>query len=184
MRRLLAAASLGIIFLHAATADTLPLRKSGLWQNTMTITATNSTPAPKPGAKAPPASPPPAPAQLVTVVCDPSDDLRLVQPRQDAQEHCPPASITAVPGPAGTYKITEICKQPDGHTLTMVGTLVYQGDSATHLTMRMTSPSMSNVIQIDSKWLGACPAGAAPGDLGMLVDGKFKKLVNINTPPK
>lgn len=178
MRRLLAA-SLGILFLHAANADTLPLRKSGLWQNTMTITA--ATPAPKPGAKSKSA---PAPAQLVTVVCDPSDDLRLVQPRQDAQEHCPPASITAVPGATGTYKITEICKQPDGHTITMAGTLVYLGDSATQLTMRMTSPNMSNVIHIDSKWLGACPEGAAPGDLGMLVDGKFKKLVNINTPPK
>ncbi len=173
MRRILTAI-LGFTFLHAAAADTLPLRKSGLWQNTMTITA--ATPASKPGAK--------PPAQLITVVCDPSDDLRLVQPREDAQEHCPPASITAVPGANATYKITEVCKQPDGHTITMAGTLVYQGDSATHLTMRMTSPNMSNVIQIDSKWLGACPQGAAPGDLGMLVDGKFKKLVNINTPPK
>ncbi len=183
MRRILAAAILCITLPRAAAADTLPLRKSGLWQNTMTISTTSTSPAPKPGAKAP-ASPPPAPAQLVTVVCDPSDDLRLVQPRQDAQEHCPPASVSAVPGTPGAYKITEICKQPDGHTLTMTGTLVYLGDSATKLTMHMTSPNMSNLLEIDSKWLGACPAGAAPGDLGMMVDGKFKKLVNINTPPK
>jgi len=161
----LAATASLIILTCAASPVILPAAKPGLWQNTMTVTSINPK-SPAAGRKLP---------RLVTVICDPSNDFHKFAPAADAQEHCPAPTITQS-GAGASYAITETCKQPDGAATGMSGTLTLDSDTASHLTMRMTSPTMSNLIHIDSKWLGTCPAGVTAGETGFMNQGKFEKL--------
>jgi hypothetical protein len=58
-----------------------------------------------------------------------------------------------------------------------------EGDSAYHVESTTTSPHMSGHLVGDAKWVGACPAGTVPGDMGRLVNGQFVKTTNILKPP-
>ncbi len=173
MRGYFLAAALCFLAGHAA-ADPVPTRQSGLWQNTVTITDMTIHGKPyklKSGKFAP---------DTVTVICDPGALPATPVAPPAAGDRCP--APTVKPGAAGSYTITETCARPDG-TTSFSGTLVFDGDRATHLTMHMTSPGMSSTMREDSKWLGACPAGIHPGDFGVMSHGKFKKLLAGNPPP-
>jgi hypothetical protein len=59
------------------------------------------------------------------------------------------------------------------------GKMVWINDTQIHMESRTTSPHMSGSAVSDSTWVGACPAGVMPGDLGTFEGGVFRKTGNI-----
>jgi hypothetical protein len=84
-----------------------------------------------------------------------------------------------VEGSGHNYTVTGTCPNPGGTpgTLSSKATVVFDGDTAMHAVSNVTMPSMQMTIHdvTDSKWLGACPAGAKPGDIGTMKNGAFQK---------
>jgi hypothetical protein len=59
------------------------------------------------------------------------------------------------------------------------GKMVWVSDTQIHMESKTTSAHMSGDAVSDSTWVGPCPAGVMPGDLGTFVGGVFKKTGNI-----
>ncbi len=76
-----------------------------------------------------------------------------------------------------TLNIVAVCPaaMPIGGTMTIHETLVFQSDTAMHMVSDGASPNMTMHMLGDWTWLGACPAGAEPGDMGTMVNGNFVK---------
>ena len=70
-----------------------------------------------------------------------------------------------------TYVEESRCaKGPNAGSVTKV-VYTYQGDTASHTEIHMNVGQSENVMIIDAKYLGSCPAGMKPGDL--MMDGKI-----------
>jgi hypothetical protein len=93
-------------------------------------------------------------------------------------------------GGGGSYTMTTDCKNPGGMTGTISGkgVITLSGDTAMHMTETSVSTiqnmAMNMAITNDSKWIGACPAGAAPGDYGTIDNGSFHKEGSAMDPMK
>ncbi len=167
----------------AASPATLPARKPGFWQTTMTMSGITLHGHPY----KPPAGQARAGQASVTAIClDPATDLKQLRraaapTSETGGTLCPAPTIT---GTAPNFTIAQTCKTPDGAVTTITGTLVYDGDTATRLTEHTISPAMSATVRLDSKWIGPCPAGIAPGESGLLIKGKFQPLSTLDAPPK
>ena len=158
------ALALGIAAAGAST--TLPPRKAGLWQTTMTMTMmmNGETRGGRPA---------------VSVLCtDPQ--VEAIEQRQMTGNDCGSFSRSG-----DTYTLQGSCAAPNGAgTLTTHGTLTMNGDTAAHMDAETSGPQFSGHIVADSKWIGPCPAGMNPGDRGQMVNGSFVKMGNVLDAPK
>jgi hypothetical protein len=57
-------------------------------------------------------------------------------------------------------------------------TITYQGDTSSHMELRMKNGPSETVTIIDSRYLGSCPADMKPGD-AVMADGA---KMNLGTP--
>jgi hypothetical protein len=166
-RRVPAAAAVLAIIGSALAATTLPGKKPGLWVSSKVIhfnmagqpPDTDNTPS-------------------VNAMCsDASTDAIEKKLLTGGAGKCG----FQVEGSGNTYTISGTCPDPMGGGGQMVtqGKIVWISDTQIHMESRTTSPHMSGDAVSDSKWVGACPAGVMPGDLGTFVGGVFKKTGNI-----
>lgn len=144
--------ALAVFAIRAATADTLPHRKPGLWQATTTM----------PGGMM---------GQMSSKACvDTSTDNALMNTSQAmARKSCTSTSIH-VSGSTAVMDAT--CKfgpvTSTSHTvITFLGSDAYR--SETHTRMSPVRPGMppETVVMQEAKWAGPCPADMKPGDVVM-----------------
>jgi hypothetical protein len=165
--RVLATAAIVAIVASALAATTLPGKKPGLWVSSKVIhfnmagkpADTDNTP-------------------TVSAMCsDASTDAIEEKILTGGVNGCG----FRVEGSGNTYTISGSCPDPMGGNAQMVtqGKMVWISDTQIHMESRTTSPHMSGDAVSDSKWVGACPAGVMPGDLGTFEGGVFKKTGNI-----
>ncbi len=150
----------------ASASTTLPPRKAGLWQTTMTMTMVMD-------------GQPHGGQPAVTVLCmDPQ--VEAVEQQKMFGSNCGSLS-----GSGGSYTLTGSCPAPHGGgTLTTHGTMTMSGDTAAHIDMNTSSPQFSAHVVSESEWIGPCPAGLNPGDLGTMQNGVFVKMGNaLDAPP-
>ncbi|HUZ63924.1 MAG TPA: DUF3617 family protein [Acetobacteraceae bacterium] len=155
-----------------ASAATLPPRRPGFWQTTMTMEMTLN------GKSIPKGAP------TVTAMCtDAATDAIEMKKLTGNRDQCANAHIA---GSGKTYTMTSSCADPMGGTgkLTTHTTFTILSHTAMHMESVTKSPHMSGHIVSNSKWLGACPAGVVPGDVGHMMNGKFVKLTNIKGAAK
>lgn len=87
-------------------------------------------------------------------------------------------------GAGGHYTMSTHCTNPMGSpgTITGSGTITTHGDTDVHFVENSISDvakmHMTMAATGDSKWVGACPAGAVPGDFGVMRNGVFQKQGN------
>jgi hypothetical protein len=145
-----------MISTSAGQADAAPHRKSGLWEQTISRDGANS-----------------ATARLSLCV-DESLETKAAVFSHDgaakASDHCGPTSVTR--GADGGYSFTSTCDIGSGGTATSHG--VASGDFASGYHVRLETQVAGasddglngrHVTLIDSRYIGACPAGMAPGDV-------------------
>jgi hypothetical protein len=172
LRRAIILAPLGMaLFCASAHAATLPERKPGLWQTTMTMQMTMN--GQKMGDNTP----------IITGMCsDAQTDAIEMKKMQGGDGKCQHFSLN---GSGDTYTMDGACPNPMGTgTMTTHGTITMEGDTAMHMVSDTHSSSMAGHMVGDSKWIGACPAGIVPGDVGRFVNGQFVKTTNILNQPK
>ncbi len=106
-----------------------------------------------------------------------------------------PGCTFDIEGGDGSYTIATTCTNMGGlpGKLTGTGTMVLQGQS--EMIVKETSSlvsqgmSMKTDMNADSKWVGQCPSGVAPGDFGTMANGAFQKegnyadMAKMPTPP-
>ncbi len=164
-----------VVFSAAAHADpNFPPRKAGLWQTTMTMKNMTMNGQKMPGPMGPPGG-------IISASCvDPANDLKLMK-RAAAGEHgCAPPVFS---GGGDHYTMADSCNLPDGTQMSMNGSMTYVSDEEVTVETQMSSTKMSGDMHMDSKWVGACPAGIVPGDFGMMMNGTFHKTGNVNNVP-
>jgi hypothetical protein len=153
---LVASAAAALAALLPAVAAAQPMRKDGLWEMTMRMSA-------------------PVPSTVTTRQCTDSSHekggaaFRNNGP-QAAGVDCKAGPVGPVPGGGWTYSST--CTM---RGMTMATTGMARGDFKTgyHMesTTRMTPAPMPQMAEtkmvMDAKWLGPCPADMKPGDVVM-----------------
>ena len=173
LRRAAMFAPIGVAAFGAtASAATLPPRRPGFWQTTMTMDMTLN------GKSIPKGAP------IVTAMCtDAATDAIEMKKLTGNRSKCANGHIE---GSGKTYTMTSSCADPMGGTGTLTShtTFTFESKTAFHVESVAKSPHMSAHEVSNSKWLGACPAGAVPGDIGHMTNGKFVKLTNIKGAAK
>ncbi len=156
----------------AAASTTLPPRKPGFWQTTMVMKMlVNGQPMN--------GGPMNAPGGMVMAQCiDPKTDLKMME--RMGSERGQACSKPDIEGGGNNFTMSSTCQSPVTGTMTMNATLTFESDTAAHTVVQMTSPKMTGTMTEDAHWLGACPAGVVPGDVGMMMNGTFRKLTNVN----
>ena len=173
LRRAAMLAPIGVAAFGAtASAATLPPRRPGFWQTTITMDMTLN------GKSIPKGAP------TVTVMCT-NAAIDAIETKKLAGSLGACAHPT-IKGSGKTYTMTSSCADPMGGTGTMTVHTVYTvvSHTAFHMESVTKSPHMSGHIVSNSKWLGACPAGVVPGDIGHMMNGKFVKLTNVKGAAK
>jgi hypothetical protein len=135
----------------SATADSLPNRKPGLWE----VSVSTDTK----GASHP---------MKMTQCTDETTDAKLMQTGNDIQGQaaCSKNEITKT---SSGYKISSVCKLA-GSTVSSNGTFTgdfaseYGGDITTSFEPPVFGQTGSTTT-IRAKWLGACPSDMKPGDM-------------------
>jgi hypothetical protein len=169
-KKIILAAALPALLLgaQAARADTtLPPRKPGLWQTTMVMKmSVNGNPMPG------------GPAPSNSVMCsDAKTDAESMKKMAGGDGHCSQFSIN---GGGNVYTMQGTCSSPmGGGMMTIHSTMTKESDTKYHLVTDTSSAMMSGNMVADSTWLGACPAGVAPGDFGSMQNGQFVKSGNM-----
>ncbi len=158
--------------MSSARADpSFPPRKAGLWENTSTMSNMMMNGQKMPG----------MPPGMVSVSCvDPASDLKLMKRAAQGRGNCPPPDYA---GSGGNFTINVTCAMQNGQTMTMAGTMTYVSDEHVVMDMQMSGTQMTGHMHVDSVWSGACPAGFAPGDYGMEMNGTFQKEGNVLNMP-
>jgi hypothetical protein len=173
-KRIIMAAALPALLLSTAVAhadSTLPLRKPGLWQTTMTMKMTMNgmaMPNGMPGGGAP----------IVTAMCsDAATDAKEMQRMAGGPGHCSQFTVTH---DGDTYTMDGTCAAPmGGGAMTTHAVITKESDTAFHIVSQTTSTAVSGSMVGESVWAGACPAGVAPGDYGAMAGGQFVKRGNM-----
>jgi hypothetical protein len=131
-----------------------PFTKDGLWQATTSHTMAGKT------------------SQMTLKICQDrsmqqKDRERSAQFR--AQDQCAHTTTQTAPG---VYVNEKKCAAGPNAGSSSKSTLTFQGETAYHLDMHMTSKTgAENTMTIDAKYLGPCPADMKPGDT-LTPDGK------------
>jgi hypothetical protein len=141
-----------------------PARRPGLWEQTMVRDG-----------KAAPMGP-------IRLCLDPSTDAKVsVFGRLAARSLCQRQAMSR--GLDGTYRFTSSCQMGKAGTVATTGTA--SGDFSSHYIVRTESdvsgssfPPLNghHVSEMDSRWVGPCPVGMAPGEI---VANGFR--MNLNT---
>ena len=172
----LASAGAALFYATAQASATLPPRKPGLWQTSMvmhmkmlmngqTINDNSDTPT------------------IDELCANAATDAQSLKMLTGGAAHCSAVDIEKT---GGVYTMSGSCPDPmggHGGVITFNGTITPQGDTAFHMVSQSSGPDMSSSMVADSKWLGPCPAGMAPGDFGSVTNGQFVKRGNLLTPP-
>jgi hypothetical protein len=101
--------------------------------------------------------------------------LRSVEDNNPAASgDCTNGSVTLT---GNTLNAVIVCPGPIGMggPLTIHETLMFPSDTAMHMEEDGASPNMTLHAIGNWTWLGACPPGANPGDMGTMVNGNFVK---------
>jgi hypothetical protein len=157
------------IFITAASANvTLPSRKPGLWETTMTMTMTMN--GQTMGGNMPP---------VVRASCSSAaTDAEGMKRMASGNGKCGNFDIE---GSGDVYTLTGTCTSPMGGTMSTHATITRISDDEFTMQSQTTSPNMSGSMTGDSKWMGACPDGTVPGDYGVMQNGQFVKQGNFLT---
>ncbi len=135
----------------AALADSLPSRKPGLWEVTVsTDTQDSSRP------------------MKMTQCTDEATDAKLMQTGNDIQGQAA-CSKNEVSKTSTGYRISSVCKLA-GSTVSSEGTFAgnFSSEYAGDITTSFEPPVFghkTSATTIRAKWLGACPSGMQPGDM-------------------
>ncbi len=153
-----------------ASASTLPDRRAGFWQTTMTPTmhmTVNGQVMDRTG------------QTMITALC--------TDPATEALEHkklmaggCMQSDFVA---DGNAYDIHGSCPGPHGAAMVSQGKITVDSDTKTEVDFTMSGSGMTIHMVGQSKWLGACPVGVVPGDMGMMQNGSFVKTGNVQTGP-
>ncbi|OYV49486.1 MAG: hypothetical protein B7Y73_06405 [Acidocella sp. 35-58-6] len=162
--------ALGLLILGlssgAAGASTLPDRRAGFWQTTMTPTmhmTVNGQVMDRTG------------QTMVTALCtDPATEA--LERKKLMSGGCMQSDFVA---DGNAYDIHGSCPGPHGAAMVSQGKITVDSDTQTEVDFTMTGSGMTIHMVGQSKWLGACPAGVAPGDMGMMQNGTFVKTGNV-----
>jgi hypothetical protein len=167
MRLAVVALSLTSLALPASAQLTAPQRRAGYWEQTVSMAA-------------------PRAMTMKSQFCtDPTVEKRVSALGQAGPgQNCPPPTVVRTPG-GFTFEST--C-QMAGRTTHTKGTATGDFQSSYRLVMdsQMTPPIAgqgSSRMQIDSKWLGPCPAGKKPGDMTMPNGMTVNILSGSGRPP-
>jgi hypothetical protein len=162
-----AAVAMVAIFGSAFASDVLPGKKPGLWVSSR-VMHFNMTGKPADTDDKP---------QVSAMCTDASTDAIEAKLLAGGSGSCG----LHVEGSGNTYTISGACPDPMGGTGQMVtkGKIVWKSETEIHMESQSSSPHMSGSVVGDAKWVGACPAGVMPGDLGSFENGVFKKTGNL-----
>jgi hypothetical protein len=122
--------------------------------------------------------PGPMGAPIVTAMCtDAATDADEMKKMSGDNGKCAKFDIE---GSGNTYTMDGACADPfgGGGVMTTHGVITRESDTAFHMESQTQSAHMSGSMTADSRWLGACPAGAVPGDIGRMQNGQFVKNLN------
>jgi hypothetical protein len=164
------------IFTTAAAANvTLPTRKPGLWETTMTMTMTMN--GQTMGNNMPP---------VVRASCSSAaTDAEGMKQMASGNGACGNFDIE---GSGDVYTMTGTCTSPMGGTMSTHATITRISDNEFTMQSQTTSPNFSGNMTGDSKWVGACPDGIVPGDYGVMQNGQFVKqgnfITTMQSPPQ
>jgi hypothetical protein len=155
----------------SARADpNFPPRKAGLWETKATMSNMMMNGQKMPG----------MPPGMVSVSCvDAESDLKLIQHAAQARGGCAPPVFG---GGGNTFTVNVTCAV-NGQTTSTAGTMTYVNDEHVVMDMQMSGTQMTGNMHLDSVWSGACPAGFAPGDYGMEMNGTFQREGNVLNMP-
>lgn len=144
-------------FICMAFASTpLPSLKPGLWILSANLEVNGKT-----------IAMPPAFA-----LCSNSTTGDLVRKIFASRIHC---SKFLLAGSHNVYTIDSTCYFPQTGETVSHTIVTYVGESAETLVIDIKSSTLSEHMEEHSQWRGDCPIGVAPGEVGVIVNGVFKK---------
>jgi hypothetical protein len=146
----------------ASASTTLPPRKPGFWVTSTTLEMNGKILLS-------------AAAPLIIADCSNLETDDLLKKMTAAKSHCLKFQLT---GSNNVYTINSTCALPQIGVADTHAMITFVGDSIETDIVDIKSPTFSEHIEADSKWVGACPTGLSPGDKGVIVNGVFRKIPN------
>jgi hypothetical protein len=127
-----------------------PFTKEGLWEANTSHTMMGKT------------------TQVTVKVCQNRETQQKERDEAAARRQKDQCTYTTTQPAPGTYVSESKCTTGPRAGNSSKATMTFQGDSAYHVEMHMTSASGSESTMIaDSKYVGPCPADMKPGDTVM-----------------
>jgi hypothetical protein len=172
---LVAAPMLGLFAASASAEATFPPMHPGLWETSM-VMQMNMAGQPPDNDTTP----------HVSYNCQDAASMAAAMKRLTGVM---PGCKFDLEGGDGRYTVTTNCVNPSGQTgtITGTGTITIEGGTALHIAdstdSNIAGMQMSMSMSGDSKWVGACPSGMAPGDFGTMNNGVFTKQGNTMAAP-
>ena len=137
-----------------------PFAKDGLWEATTSHTMMGKT------------------TQATVKLCQNRESQQKEREFSAQMRQKDQCSRTTTQTAPGTFVIESKCTSGPRAGSSSKTTMTFQGDSAYHMDMHMTTSSgVENTMVIDGKYVGACPPDMKPGDTVMGNGQKF----NMNT---
>ncbi len=142
------------------TLNDIPHRKSGLWEQSMTMSAINRT------------------VSTQTCVDEASEAKTSFWSQNKVNDDCSVAKVDH--GLDGSWNVESTCKMKDGTTVSSQAKA--SGDFSSHYTVHVASTvsgapmaamNGQHTYDLEAKWVGPCPAGMTGGDSTLPGGGKI-----------